>query len=188
MGEHKTSESKPLGIVDFIAGAVCFLIVAFLMKALVTTAVPGLLREDTFYQILQSGFLFLAVWVLFLNRLFQKFFDAFEQRELLTLGAKEEASRLLVEASSIEKELEAEIQKTRFKALQENEVLVEEAKKEADKVIAAANSKATQQYEHSLSNITAMKKKADGDLDAEVVKLTKLFKESALKPAGRTLH
>ena len=78
--------------------------------------------------------MFLAVWVLFLNRLFQKFFDAFEQRELLTLGAKEEASRLLVEASSIEKELEAEIQKTRFKALQENEVLVEEAKKEGVQV------------------------------------------------------
>ena len=50
MGSHKAS--KPLGLVDFIAGAVCFLIVAFLMKALITKAVPGLLLEKTFYQIL----------------------------------------------------------------------------------------------------------------------------------------
>ena len=188
MGEHKASQSKPLGVVDFIAGAVCFLIVAFVMKALVTTAVPGLLKEKTFYQILQSGFLFIAVWALFLNKLFQNFFDVFEQREAQTIGAKEEALKILTEAKSIEEELEVEIRETRFKALQANETLIEEAKKEADKAIAAANSKASQQYEHSLSNILAMKKKADNELESEVAKLSNLFKESALKPAGRTLH
>ena len=105
-----------------------------------------------------------------------------------TIGAKEESLKILTEAQSLERELEVEIKETRFKALQENEILIEEAKKEADKVVAAANTKASQQYEHSLSNILAMKKKADNELESEVVKLSNLFKESALKPAGRTLH
>ena len=190
MGEHHTDSKpqRPLGVADFIAGAVSFLIVAFVMKALLGAAVPGLLKEKTFYQMLQSGFLFLFVWAFFLNNLFQKFFDVYEQREAQTIGAKEEAARLLTEKRALEEELEAELQKTRFKALQENEVLIEEAKSEADKVITTANTKADQQYEHSLSNILAMKKKADGEIDAEISKLSNFFKESALKPTGKTLH
>lgn len=186
MGSHK--ESKPLGLVDFIGGAVSFLIVAFLMKALVTKAVPGLLTEKTFYQILQSGFLFLIVWSVFLNRIFQTFFGVFEQREAQTIGAKEEAIRVRAETKSLEKELESELQETRFKTLQENESLIEQAKSKADKSIEEANTKAGQQYEHSLSNILAMKKKADGEIDSEVVKLSNFFKESALEPVGKTLH
>jgi len=186
MGSHK--ESKPLGLVDFIGGAVSFLIVAFLMKALVTKAVPGLLIEKTFYQILQSGFLFLIVWSLFLNKLFQTFFGVFEQREAQTVGAKEEAIRVRAETKSLEQELESEIQKARFKSLQQNESLIEEAKSKADKLIEEANVKASQQYEHNLSNILAMKKKADGEIDGEVAILSNVFKESALEPVGKTLH
>lgn len=187
MGEHKVNNT-PLGVVDYMAGIVSFLVVAYTMKALVTTVVPGLLKEETFVQILMSGFLFIAIWALVLNRLFQSFFSAYEQREAQTIGAKEEARKIRAEAEKIEQDLEQELQRTRFKALQENESLIEESKKEADKIVDAASTKATQQYDHNLSNIEAMKKKADGELEKEVAKLSEFFKQSALKPTGKTLH
>ena len=80
----KVATGGKLGVVDVIVGAVLFVLMVFLMRALLDTAVPGLLKTETMYHILVSGLLFFLVWGLIGNFVFGPYFDLMTQREQRT--------------------------------------------------------------------------------------------------------
>lgn len=187
MGHHGHN-NKPLSFVDVIAGLLSFLAVAFFMRWLVNNAVPGLLKEETFFQILQSGILFILLWGLFLNNTFKKYIEVIEQREARTTGAEAEALKLKAETKDLEAGLEQSLQSARVSAQIEAEKILTQARKKAAELIEQANNAADQKYAQAQQKINDMKARAQSELNQEAQKLAQNFKECALKPVSQTIH
>ncbi len=187
MGHHGHN-NKALNFVDVIAGLFSFLLVAFFMRWLINKAVPGLLKEETFVQILQSGALFLLVWGLFLNNLFKKYLEVFELREKRSIGADAETFKVKSETKDLEQKLEHELQAVRISALVEAENIMSQARKQSAELIEQANNANDKKYALAQENMKNMQVKAKSELDKEALNLAKHFKECALKPVSQTIH
>lgn len=181
-------ESGALGFSDMLGGLLSFLFVAYLMRALITTAVPGLLKPETFVQILEAGFLFIIVWCLFLNRLFSEYLKVLELREERSVGAEAQAARLRGELKEIQMTLDQQLQNARIAALLESDKLATEARKKAVELIEESNLVANKKYSQAHAEISEMRQKAEQELELEAKNLSTHFKNCALKQVSQTIH
>lgn len=190
MGHHGHSDhnNTALSFFDVIAGGFSFLLVAYFMRWLINNGVPGLLKEDTFIQILQAGILFLLVWGLFLNNLFKEYLKVLELREERSIGAEAEAVKLKLQAKELEVKLEQELQNARIAALAESERITSQARKNATDLLEEAARIVDQKYANAQLQIEEIQMKANSELSQEAIKLAQHFKECALKPSGQTIH
>ena len=185
---HSHHNTKPLGAIDFIGAAVVFVLLALGLNALLSTAVPGLLKFGTPIQIIISGLLFVFVWAVFGNAVFKDYFDILEQRESKTKGTQAKASELRVKAKDIQSEIDTGLRAARLEGIKDRDSLIEEAKLQASKAKNEAKEAADAKFKVAAVKLGEMKEKAMSEASVEAKKLSQIVKEKALSYERKVLH
>jgi len=126
----------------------------------------------------------LLVWIL--NRLiFRPFLKVIEEREERTIGARNKASDLTVQADDLEKEYEAEVSEARSHGLSEKEAMRIQGQVKRNKILGEARLK-------SADHISSARKELEANMEEARRELTQLSishsKEMAAKVLGRNVQ
>lgn len=178
-GHHHNT--TPLGMQDVIAGAVLFVIFAFLLKLFIEAVKPGMFTWNTFAHTLVSGFTFLGIWAFLGNKLFRPYLEVVEQRETATVGAEARAVELRRETQRIQAEIEEQLRQARVEGIKRRDAQVDEAKKNAAAVLERVSSQAGERLKSAHAEIAELRRAAEREVESESQKLAALVCERALE-------
>lgn len=190
MGEaHHHHNTTPLGLVDVLAGAVFFIVLALLLKAGLDSVVPGLLREDTLRQIIVSGCLFLVVWAYLGNYVFKPFFSVLEEREARTSGDEKKAQERVRQSKSLTEKIEEELLAARLEGIRRRDALIEEAKGHANSLLEAGTKESEARIATARAEIESHSVRARSEVTAEAEKLAAVVRQRVLDvPSDTIVH
>lgn len=176
---HKSNE-RQLGLSDVIAGAILFFLLSLLLKALMDSAVPGLLKDDTLLQVQISGVMFLLFWAAMGNFLFKPYLDLVIERENKTKGYEKAVGEHVESAHSLEKEVAVQLQECRLSAIKERDKVTEQARKDAQQILNQALTEAEAKREKAQLEIENVRDRALAEVSGEAEQLASLVIERAL--------
>jgi F0F1-type ATP synthase membrane subunit b/b' len=148
------------------------------------------LKFSTLIQIIISGLLFLAVWGLFGNSLFQAYFDVLQEREKQTLGAEQKASEIKSQSQILQAEVDEEIKQARVAGIKKRDQLVEQARVKALEITTEAKAAADKKFDAARIKLEQAQAEALAELETEALELSKLVRERALADEvdSKTVH
>lgn len=185
-------DSKPLGIVDILSGAIIFL---GLWKLASTLAGPegvgflkNLLNEQRSFEMLFSGLLFLVVWLVLGKLVIVPFLEAFYQREEQTSGTLSSNQELKKEISNLKSELERELNLARVAGVAKKNERLSEAKKRSDEILEAEKGLIGEELARLKSELSSQREELMISLDKEVDTLSTGFYQRLTSVGSQTIH
>ncbi len=187
MSKQSADEGTFLGIKDFIAGAVLFLLLTVLLKALMDKGLPGLLSDDALKQVQASGLMFIAFWSVVGNSVFKPFIEVAIERETATVGSESEAMAYKKENRILDEEIEVLLQEHRVVLLNERDNRLAEARRVASSVQSGLEDQLAIRLSTSKEQINGLRRSAELTIEDEASKLASLMIERALSSEGESL-
>ncbi len=188
MGQAAENKES-LGVGDVIAGAVFFVLSAYLFYSLAGAAVPGLFSSGALIQALVSGGIFLAFWFLVGSDVFAPYLDLVIEREARTVGDEKLSKDLHAESKRVDQEIEDALRQARLEGVQRRDRLVGAAKDRAAILIQEASDDADARLKRSRNEIEQLTAQASGDVEKEAAALADLVLSRALDPvSGSSVH
>lgn len=131
-------------------------------------------------QIALSAALFIGVWFIIGNRVFQAFFSLLEEREARTTGDKQWAEQKREESRTILQQIDASLRETRINSIGLRDAQVNKAKAEATDILGQAAQKAQKELESARTQLKQQQLQIQRELEQEAEKLSNLVIERVL--------
>ena len=190
--DHSHSNDTPLGLSDVIAGAVIF---AGLWWIASTAAGPegvgflkNLLNEQRSFELLCSGLLFLAVWLVLGKLAIVPYLNAFYEREEKTTGAVAGSHDLRNEIVKLKAELEKQLHTARVEGVGRKNDRALEAKKNADQILEAEKAALDEELSRMQAQLDMEREQVLASLDKEVDSLSNGFYQKLTSVGSQTIH
>lgn len=190
--DHSHSNDTPLGLSDIIAGTIIFIGLWWVASTLAGPEGVGflknLLNEQRSTELLFSGLLFLAVWLVLGKLVIVPYLDAFYEREAKTSGAVGTSHELKKEILSLKSELEKELHAARVEGVKRKNDRALEAKKSAEAIIEAEKRVLEEELVKMHELLDAERTQVLASLDKEVDSLSSSFYQRLTSVGSQTIH
>jgi F0F1-type ATP synthase membrane subunit b/b' len=172
-GEHDTT---PLGIVDVIAGAVVFLLLAWVANYVAGPEgfgfLKNLLNEKRFEEFLLSGLIFLVVWYFVGSVVARPYLEAFYVREEKTSGLLARNIELKKEIERLNLDIISELRTARLAGVKMRDERVGDAMRKAQEIISEGRKLGEEEWKKVTEELEVLKKSVFNGIENEVGELT----------------
>lgn len=190
--DHSHSNDKPLGLSDVIAGAIIFTGLWWIASTVAGPEGVGflknLLNETRSFELLCSGMLFLAVWLVLGKLVIVPYLDAFYERENMTTGAQGSSHELRREITTLKSELDRELHLARMEGVRRKNDRVLEAKKKSEEILAAEKGVLDLELAKMKKELDNQREQVMASLDKEVDSLSGSFYQRLTSVGSQTIH
>lgn len=190
---HEHHDNTPLGIIDIIAGAIIFYLlaeVAFMMAGPEGIGfLKNLLTPERYSEMLFSGFLFLAVWYFVGELVAKPYLNNHIIREDKTVGTQQKSLELKREIEQLKLDIVSELRTARLEGVRRRDDLVAEAKRKAQEIVDAGRVESEREWERVGKDLDRVRSDVFSSLDKEVPELTSaMYQKVVSSQPAKTIH
>jgi F0F1-type ATP synthase membrane subunit b/b' len=193
---HSHQDSRPLGIVDIVAGAVVFLALAWLVISVAGPDGMGFLKNlltvERSIELISSGLLFIAVWFFVGELVAKPYLENHYAREEKTSGTQLRNQELKKEIEQLRLDIVSELRTARLEGIRRRDEIVADAKRKSQTIIDTGRADIEKEWEKITSDLETARRGVYASLDSEVPGLVSLMYGKVLKGplsnSSRVLH
>ncbi len=186
------NDTTPLGISDIIAGAIIFLLLAWLAVSLAGPEGVGFLKNlltpERAFELLCSGGLFLLVWLVIGEMVAKPYLENHFLREEKTLGLQEKNAALKKEIEKLKLEIVSELRTARLEGIKKRDIIIADSRKKAQEMTELGKQEAGKDWAKVAKELEGVRAQVFDSLDGEVSGLASAMYSKIVSSSGKVLH